>query len=191
VIIFASFPEDFNIAHGHTLRDDIEGGKYSGDEAFDPNPTNLGVTLNTLISMGAWADLDHDGDVDRDDLRKLSKEDSKQVYYPRYWLASSCDKLPLPVAVCHFDTAVNMGPKAANVILQLAAGLTGREADGVLGPVSLDHIHAHAPKDLANSQCWTRLEAYHRLVLANKAKRPALTHWVYRTCEAHSFSLTL
>ena len=46
-------------------------------------------------------------------INKQRKEEAfkiaEDIYYENYWLKSECDKLPKPMGIIVFDTAVNMG----------------------------------------------------------------------------------
>lgn len=176
-----------------TFRKDIEGENYRGNHAFDPNPTRFGVTLKTLQDLGASMDLDldNDGDVDVDDLWLMPKETAALIAHKRYWVPAGCPDLPLPVAIAHFDLAYNAGPKTAIVVLQLALGFKGSMADGLFGPYTKGAVRRTFPNALAHDQLWARLQFYYRLVVNNRAKLPALPHWVYRTAELRTYLTTL
>lgn len=117
-----------------------EGGL--SDHARDPGGiTNKGVTLPALREAGV--DVDKDGDIDRDDIKKLTVKDASKVYRPKYWLAAECDQLPAGLDLLIFDTAVNMGPARARRYLQTAAGV---DVDGIIGPQTLKAIGAAGPR---------------------------------------------
>jgi len=105
-----------------------EGG-YVDDPKDPGGATNLGVTLATARAFGL--DLDHDGDVDKADVRALKVADVAPVYHRGYWLASSADLCPRGLDYLVFDCAVNQGVGRATRFLQLVAGVT---ADGLVGP---------------------------------------------------------
>ncbi|MBE3138916.1 MAG: hypothetical protein IMZ63_03785, partial [Actinobacteria bacterium] len=46
-------------------------------------------------------------------INEVKKEEAfkiaEKIYYENYWLKSECDKLPKPMDIIVFDTAVNMG----------------------------------------------------------------------------------
>lgn len=41
------------------------------------------------------------------DIKNLSLEQAKDIYYTEYWLPSGCDNVPFPMDICLFDSAVN------------------------------------------------------------------------------------
>ena len=43
------------------------------------------------------------------DIKNLTKEQAKQIYYSDYWLKAKCNSYPYPRDIIIFDTAVNMG----------------------------------------------------------------------------------
>lgn len=111
-----------------------EGGFV--DHPRDPGgATNLGVTLAT--AQAAKLDMDHDGDVDKADVRALTPQAVEPVYRERYWLKARCDVLPSGVDLMVFDVAVNSGPKRAVQFLQRCLGLAD---DGVFGPATLNAL---------------------------------------------------
>ncbi len=74
--------------------------KHEGGYVNDP--TDKGGETNYGISKRAYPDLD---------IKNLTKEDAKKIYYQDYWLKSYADQLPIDVRYIHFDTAINMGLK--------------------------------------------------------------------------------
>jgi len=53
------------------------------------------------------------GEVKKDEAFAIAEK----IYYENYWLKSGCDKLPSPMNIILFDTAVNMGRKKAFELL--------------------------------------------------------------------------
>jgi len=78
-------------------------------------------------------DLDHDGDVDAEDMKALvGRPDLIDAFYSeRYWMAAGCDAYRWPLGLAVFDAAIQHGPQQAVVMLQRALGL---RADGIVGP---------------------------------------------------------
>ena len=113
-----------------------EGGFV--DHKADPGgATNLGVTLDVMREAGL--DVDGDGDVDVQDVRKLTPAKAAALYRAKYWRATDCDDLPDGLDYMVFDTAVNMGPRRARDYLQIAACV---KRDGIIGKQTLDAVHA-------------------------------------------------
>lgn len=78
----------------------------------DPYRTLKGVTQGTY---NAWRKSQ--GLPQADVCASLTDAEAEQIYYQRYWLASGANKLPMPVAMTHFDFAVNAGTGAAKIAL--------------------------------------------------------------------------
>lgn len=84
-----------------------EGG-FSDDPADPGGKTNFGISdLRDGVADGL-VDLDRDG-VGDVSIADLTREHALKIYYAEYWAPFRCDKLPLSMAVCIFDTAVNCG----------------------------------------------------------------------------------
>lgn len=88
----------------------LEGGKT--DNKNDPGrKTNLGITQKTYT---AWL-LKH-GKSDND-VFNITEEEAKEIYYNEYWLPAGCDKLPIKLALCHFQSVVLLWIVTSNKIL--------------------------------------------------------------------------
>ena len=97
--------------------------RWEGGFANNPNdpggPTNRGITLGTYTR---WREAHHQPQPTVEDLRNISDAEVEEIYRQWYWQASGADKLPWPLALAHFDTAVNAGVGRANEMLQKSRG---------------------------------------------------------------------
>lgn len=117
--------------------------KEEGGFANDPNDpggaTFEGVTLNT------YRKLTRQPDATIDDLKAMTAATAAQIYRGGYWQTIDGDNLPAPVALMIFDEGVNCGPKESEILAQRAAGLTGEDVDGDIGPKTIAAIAAMDP----------------------------------------------
>jgi lysozyme family protein len=127
-----------------------EGGFV--DDPDDPGgPTNYGLSSKWLRRNGI--DLDGDGILTVREIKLMSIEKAKEVYWTHIW-----DKLGLgrivdtKVATKVFDMVVNMGEKWGFTLLQRA--VNDREwvppliVDGKLGPATLSAVNCIPPERL-------------------------------------------
>jgi len=121
----------FAAALAHVL--EMEGGW--SDDPFDPGgPTNKGITLadyarekGIAVTAQSYAQL-------KAELRTIPDALVRDIYLERYWRPARCPDLPPPVALMHFDAAVNHGVAGAARMLQEALGV---DIDGEIGPITL------------------------------------------------------
>lgn len=96
---------------------------WEGDWADDPNDpggaTNKGITLGTYTR---WRKVQGQPEPTKDDLRNLSDAEANTIYREWYWRESGADQLSWPLALAHFDTAVNAGVGKAQEMLQRSNG---------------------------------------------------------------------
>jgi len=74
-----------------------------------------------------------------EDIANMTIERAKEIYLRDYWGPAGCDALPDGLKLQVFDTAVNSGVRQAVKLLQRA---TGADADGVLGPRTLQALQS-------------------------------------------------
>lgn len=92
--------------------------KWEGGYVKDPDDkggaTNKGITQSIynrwLLAQGKT----------RKDVKFISDNEVKEIYYKNYWLASGCEKMTPKFAALCFDTAVNMGVGRVQEFLKAA-----------------------------------------------------------------------
>lgn len=82
------------------------------------------------------------------DIKNLTLIDAKAIYKRDYWDKCRTDYLPDCVRFDVFDAAVNSGVLQAGKFVQQAAGLTGRDVDGFVGPTTLKAVDKMDPQML-------------------------------------------
>ena len=95
-----------------------------------------------------------------EDIKNLTKEDAKRIYYQDYWMKNRVPQLPDELKHIYFDMCVNQGRGRAVKILQQAANAKGAglKVDGGLGPktigamkgVELQRVRAYRVKYYAD-----------------------------------------
>jgi len=131
-----------------------EGG-YSNDPHDPGGATKFGVSLRFLKGLGKLGDIDHDGDVDQDDVLAVANDPTalSKLYYDNFWVPSGCPRIYSDLLqIKLFDTAVNAGPKRAQMFLQHAYNLLPAigstiAEDGVLGTFSIAAINGRINVD--------------------------------------------
>ncbi len=137
-----------------------EGG-FVNDPADSGGATNKGVTISTWRSVGY--DKDGDGDIDVDDLKKLTNADVRnRVLKPAFWDRWKADQIKSQgVANILVDWVWGSG-KYGITIPQRLLGVT---VDGIVGPKTLAAVNAANPKDLFN-RIYKEREKYLRDIAA-------------------------
>tara|TARA_Y100000310_G_scaffold9215_1_gene9655 strand:+ start:7194 stop:7676 length:483 start_codon:yes stop_codon:yes gene_type:complete len=95
------------------------------------------------------------------DIKNLTKEDAKEIYYNKYWLPAKVPQVPDKLKHIYFDMVVNFGRSGAVKVLQRASNAKNKEkieVDGGIGPATLSAIQNVEPE---------RVRAYRVLKFAN------------------------
>ncbi len=109
-----------------------EGG-WTEDPHDPGGPTNRGIVVADLAAHRGIAVTGATFAALREELRTIPDGLVRTIYLDRYWRPARCPDLPPPLALFHFDAAVNHGLAGAAVLLQRALGVT---ADGEIGPLT-------------------------------------------------------
>lgn len=119
------------------------------------------------------------------DIKNLTWQDAKNVYYTKYWLTGSCDKLEKRLAILHLDGCINHGAGRASKFLQKAAGVI---EDGKIGPATLNAINSLDSINLCNKICDIREEFYKNIVKNNSTQARFLNGWLQRIKECRTIA---
>lgn len=192
-IIVNGWSARFERAFQHLLK--AEGG-FVDDPVDRGGATKYGISLRFLASEGAFDDdkdgiadfdIDADGDIDGQDIRKLRVGDAQYLYFRCFWKALGCDELDMPLGEMLFDQAVNGGRSAAVKMLQQAMNLPGREAlkvDGDLGELTLrradDLVKSHGMAWLVMSYRGAVKHRYRQIAERNPSQARFLKGWLAR-----------
>lgn len=152
-----------------------EGG-YVWAEHDSGGETNFGITdkLDGLIDRMADVDGDGDGDVL---IFNLSKEQAKQIYKREFWNKIQGDLInDQQVANIVFDAFVNSGKVALKQLQQVI----GVDADGSIGPKTLDTLNYASPMLVFNSFKDARIRFYKALVDRKPTQKKFLKGWINR-----------
>lgn len=108
-------------------------GRFTDDPHDPGGPTNFGIPLGVFASWCKVALTAANRQTLIRDLKAIAPETVREIYRRRYWDIAHCDELPSPLALMHFDAAVNHGVGTAIRFLQEAVGA---DVDGEIGPAT-------------------------------------------------------
>ena len=128
---------------GKLLR--LEGG-YANHTLDKGGPTKYGVILSVWKEYGH--DKDGDGDIDAEDIKKLSEEDAKWIAKKIFWDYFQADFI-LNESVAQFivDWGYNSGRKTVAKIVQR---VVNADVDGIVGVQTLTTINCADQERLFN-----------------------------------------
>jgi lysozyme family protein len=149
-----------------------EGG-YVNDPDDPGGATNFGVTIHTMRRLGL--DLDRDGDVDVNDVKKLTRAQAIDIFIEHYFANPNIKALPEVLHATVFDMYVNSGGNAVKILQRLLRGMGfDLDVDGRIGPqtarICLEAATA-APDHIADAYGIARRNYYYSLADRRKASR--------------------
>lgn len=113
--------------------------KWEGGFANHPDDpggaTNFGITLDTL---SRWRGKP----VSVEDVRNLTIEEAREIYFANYWTPLRADEMPVSVALMTYNAGVNSGPSRGAKLLQKALNEHGQNlaVDGQIGKKTLTAV---------------------------------------------------
>lgn len=162
------YPENFKTALKFTLK--WEGG--AGD------PRDLAGTVNYGISQATYDIYLRRKNLPAKSVLQITQAEVEEVYYEQYWKLSLADSMILPLALVHFDTAVNFSVKGSLEFLQEAIG--GLTVDGNFGPRSKAALEKANNLQTAQRYCQARIDYRRQRVKANPSQEIFLDGWLRR-----------
>jgi len=127
-----------------------EGG-FSDDKEDRGGDTNFGISLRYLRDIKI--DVDGDGDIDGQDIRRLTRNKAISIYKKYWWDKYGYNNIKnIDVATKIFDMSVNMGSKQSHKIVQRSLNTLGFLilVDGKFGINTLSAVNRCDSKKLLN-----------------------------------------
>lgn len=160
--------DDFQKALKFTLK--WEGGHGS--------PHDLGGVVYQGITQATYENYCRKKGLSLQAVSKISHDEVENLYYEMYWLASHADMMELPLAMVHFDTAVNFSVRASIEFLQETLG--GVDVDGIWGRQTSGALELQNNLATAKRYCQSRIDYRYGRVEANSSQKIFLEGWLKR-----------
>lgn len=116
-------------------------------------------------------------------IKALTLDAAKKIYFCDYWMKGKFEQIPDEnVATQLFDFSVNLGIRAATIVLQRALRSVGVnvQEDGLFGPVTLSSAIFSEPSTLL-AAIKSEAAGYYRLIAAkNPSQQKFLNGWLNR-----------
>lgn len=148
----------------------VEGGYVN-------HPLDRGGQTNYGITQSAYDLYRQRVGLPLQPVKFVAEDEARAIYRVDYWHGARCDLMPAPVAIVHFDAAVNHGVSRAARLLQATAGV---EQDGDIGPITLGNVRASAAGDFARRYIDTRRRHYADIVRAVPSQAVFYRGWLNR-----------
>lgn len=147
----------------------------------------------TIGSEGGYSNIKEDpggetnyGICKRDwpleDIKNLTIDRAKEIYYKNYWLPSNCAQLVTMVypltAMVLFDTGVNVGSRTSKKLLQKC--LIGIKPDGIIGSQTMKAITICDDLNLAEKMLSERQKYYNLIISKNSTLKKFKNGWTNR-----------
>lgn len=153
---------------------------YEGGFVNDPldrgGATNMGVTIATWRRVGY--DKDGDGDIDVDDLRKLTREDVRdRVLLPHYWNRWQANLIGSQSIA---NTLVDWVWASGAYGIKIPQRILGVKQDGIVGPKTLAALNSRDPGRLFGQIQTERRAFVERIVRSTPSQGRFLNGWLRR-----------
>lgn len=149
-----------------------EGG-YVNDPDDPGGATKYGVTIHTMRRLGL--DLDGDGDVDAQDVQRISRAQAEHIFIDHYFIRPRINQLPAVLQATVFDMYVNAGSHAVKILQRLLNDMRiVVSVDGIIGPQTIaaaQRAAAAAPDHIADAYGIARRNYYYALADRRAASR--------------------
>ena len=115
------------------------------------------------------------------DIKNLTKEGAKEIYFEKYWTPSKADQVPDRLKHIYFDMVVNFGQGGAVRVMQQAAVSKGHniDVDGGIGPATIKAMQ-NVETDRVRSY---RVLKFARIVIKRPTQEKFWLGWFRRASE--------
>jgi len=160
-----------------------EGG-FVNNKNDKGGATKWGISLRFLDLNKI--DINQDGIIDINDIKDLTPEQTKTIYYNYFWRMPKIYMIPYKeLAIKAFDMGVNAGPGRSIQLLQRAINLNLSRnnwiiTDGKIGPQTCGKMVSIPLKTMIDSYCETLKNYYLKIIKFNPSQEEFKNGWLNR-----------
>lgn len=159
-----------------------EEGGWTDNPHDHGGATNHGITQTTY---DLFRDRIHEG---HQSVQYITDAEVRAIYEDMYWTPAKCFIMHNPLAVAHFDWAVNHGISGAIKTLQAALGVT---ADGIWGHKSATALAVSDPVETTQTYNTLRREWYRNRCESHPDQAVFLKGWLGRVDRLEAYCESL
>lgn len=164
-------PNDNDVINGT-----IETKEQRRKVGYVNDPLDSGGETKYGIAVNANPDIN---------IAQLTLHDAMLIYYQKYWLVGSCDIMPAPLSILHFDGCVNHGVGRAIKFLQQALDIEPQTTN--VGPITRQKLSECNINETCNKICDIRTGFYNGIVERKPNQVKFLKGWLRRINEMRDF----
>ena len=142
------------------------------------HPEDIGGVVQHGITQTTYEDYLRRNNLPPKSVREITLAEVEQIYEHMYWRPSLAHLMILPLAVVHFDTAVNFSVRASIEFLQEV--LEGLAIDGDFGPNTRSKLEENNTLETAQRYCQARIDYRYYRVETNPTQKIFLEGWLKR-----------
>lgn len=141
------------------------------------HPNDPGGETNKGVTIATYNEYRRRRGLPLQSVRLITDAEVYEIYETMYWQPAQCATMRRPLAIVHFDTAVNFGVGGSTLLLQQSLGVP---VDRVFGPVTREALQRADHASVARRYCQVRIEFRHRRVQQNPTQQVFLRGWLNR-----------
>lgn len=151
---------------------------------FVDHPNDIGGATNKGVTTATYNTYRRNRGLPIRSVREITQAEVEDIYQNMYWTPSNCQIMVRPLAIVHFDTAVNFGVGGATLFLQETLGVA---ADGGFGPITRSALDRANNVTTARRYVQSRIDYRHERVRQSPSQRVFLTGWLNRDNDLRSY----
>lgn len=142
------------------------------------SPNDVGGAVNRGITQATYDTYRQSKSLSIQTVSKITEAEVEEAYLELFWKPCKADLMCLPLAIIHFDTAVNFGVTGSTEFLQEALG--GVPVDGEFGPKTMAALQQANNLETAKRYCQRRLDYRQQRVKTSPSHKIFLEGWLNR-----------
>lgn len=150
---------------------------FGSEGGYVWHPLDRGGATNYGITESTYAVWRQKCALPQQPVKFITIDEAQAIYRRNYWEAGRCSQMPMPIALVHFDAAVNHGVHTAARLLQKVAGVI---QDGEIGPATMAAIKQADPQQFARRYIERRRNFYQDIVLETPSQAIFYKGWLAR-----------